>query len=94
MSEATLRKCIDAYCKSCLYDAKVKASWRQQISDCTMQQCALFPVRIVVENVNEDRLEGVPSTPRQPVAKPASKRKPRKLPKRRGQKKAAVPKKG
>ena len=43
---ASLRSAIDAFCKSCIYDAVGgKGSWRQQVEACTSYRCPLYPVR-------------------------------------------------
>jgi len=43
---ASLRKAIDAHCKSCGYDPKSGlGGWKQQITDCPCTQCHLYAVR-------------------------------------------------
>jgi hypothetical protein len=52
-SDATprsLRKAINAHCKSCCYDPTPKAglgTWREQVEACTVTSCSLYPVRPV-----------------------------------------------
>jgi hypothetical protein len=42
---ASAKKCIADYCKMCSYDEKQPGSWRQQVEDCTLTKCPLWPVR-------------------------------------------------
>jgi hypothetical protein len=42
---ASLRGCIDANCKDCIYDPSESGSWRKQVQNCTVTGCSLFPVR-------------------------------------------------
>lgn len=43
---ASLRKAINAHCKWCIYDPKSGlGNWRQQVEACTIERCALWPVR-------------------------------------------------
>ena len=42
---ASAKACIEAFCKDCIYDDTQPGSWRQQVEDCQMEDCALFPVR-------------------------------------------------
>jgi hypothetical protein len=39
------RKCIDAHCKSCIYDDLAAGTWRQQVSLCSVISCALYRAR-------------------------------------------------
>ncbi len=42
----SLRKAIDATCKSCIYDElSGLGTWREQIARCTCTDCPLWPVR-------------------------------------------------
>ena len=42
----SLRRAIDAKCKSCTYDPlSGLGTWRQQVMACTIENCALWPVR-------------------------------------------------
>ena len=41
----SLRKCINDNCKNCIYDPKSLGTWRQQVSLCTVTNCAFYPVR-------------------------------------------------
>jgi hypothetical protein len=44
----SLRGCIDAMCKACIYDPVAgKGTWRQQVEACTAPHCPLFAVRPV-----------------------------------------------
>jgi len=43
---ASLRKAIDAHCKSCGYDPKSgNGKWKEQIDACPCTQCHLYAVR-------------------------------------------------
>lgn len=46
---ASLRRSIDAKCKSCIYDpdARGLGAWREQVAYCYSSNCALHPVRPV-----------------------------------------------
>lgn len=41
----SLRKCINAHCKCCIYDPKAAGTWRQQVTLCSVAGCDLFPVK-------------------------------------------------
>ncbi len=41
----SLRKCIDENCKTCIFDPKAAGTWRQQVTLCSVTNCALYPVR-------------------------------------------------
>lgn len=42
----SLRRAIDAKCKSCIYDPRSGGgTWRQQVAACTSSNCPLHPVR-------------------------------------------------
>ena len=42
---ASLRKSINEKCKECIYDEFGEGNWRQQVTACTMPDCALYAVR-------------------------------------------------
>lgn len=45
---ASLRKAIDDFCRSCIYDSiGGQGTWRQQVEACTSRKCPLYPVRPV-----------------------------------------------
>ena len=50
MNRPSLRKCIDQNCKSCIYDPKTAGTWRQQVTLCSVTDCALYPVRPVTKS--------------------------------------------
>ena len=53
---ASAKKCIAEYCKSCTYDQTQPGSWRQQVEDCTLVNCPLFPVRpMTIATINANR---------------------------------------
>ena len=41
----SLRKAINAMCRSCIYDPSNGGTCAQQIRDCTVRACPLWPVR-------------------------------------------------
>jgi len=44
----SLRKAINAYCKSCIYYPKSSlGGWRQQVEGCVCTECALYEVRLI-----------------------------------------------
>ena len=44
----SLRKAINAMCKSCIYDSSNGGgTWRQQVEACAVTRCALYEVRPV-----------------------------------------------
>lgn len=42
---ASFRKPVDDKCKDCIYDDKLPGTWRQQVANCTVTTCALWPIR-------------------------------------------------
>ena len=44
-----LRKRIDDNCKNCSYDPKTAGTWRQQVTLCSVTDCALHPIRPVTK---------------------------------------------
>ena len=61
----SLRKAINAHCKSCIYDDKAAGTWRAQVTLCTCTNCALYEVRpttdVIAESVYEYYGETSPS---------------------------------
>ena len=42
----SLRAAVDAKCKDCIYDPRSGGgTWREQVAQCTVTRCALWPVR-------------------------------------------------
>jgi len=41
----SLRTAINAKCKQCSYDPLDRGTWRQQVADCRVPGCPLYPVR-------------------------------------------------
>jgi len=53
---ASLKKCIEQKCKDCTYDHTQPGTWREQIENCTVKSCALWPVRpMTVATINLNR---------------------------------------
>jgi hypothetical protein len=53
---ASLKKCIEQKCKDCTYDHAAPGTWREQVEQCTVQLCALWPVRpMTVATINQQR---------------------------------------
>lgn len=42
---ASLKKCIEAKCKDCTYDQAAPGTWRDQVEECRVTACPLWPVR-------------------------------------------------
>jgi len=60
-TKISLRKVINQHCKDCIYDpqAKGEGSWRQQVTMCTVSECALYPVRprtTSIRDVSNDKI--------------------------------------
>lgn len=48
--------CIAEFCKECIYDPTEKGSWRQQVENCHMTKCPLYPVRpITLDSIYANR---------------------------------------
>jgi len=63
MSKPSLRKAIDAHCKSCGYDAKSGlGAWRQQIEACPITSCELYAVRPISGGKYAYSTEGLPES--------------------------------
>ena len=45
----SLRKCINENCRNCIYDEQAKGTWRQQVTLCTVESCAMYPVRPITD---------------------------------------------
>ena len=41
----SLRGCINANCKDCIYDSSESGTWRKQVGNCTVTACSLYLVR-------------------------------------------------
>ena len=41
----SLRNAINANCRSCIHDPKAPGTWREQVAQCSVIRCALWPVR-------------------------------------------------
>lgn len=41
----SLRKAVDAFCKSCIYDKGAEGSWLRQVTECVSTSCPLFEAR-------------------------------------------------
>ena len=41
----SLRAVINAKCRECVYDAKAAGTWREQVAQCSVIRCALWPMR-------------------------------------------------
>jgi len=39
------QKAIDNHCKNCIYDPYAGGTWRQQVEECTVTDCALYKYR-------------------------------------------------
>lgn len=43
----SLRAAINANCRDCVYDPSNGGTWRQQVENCAVKACSLYPVRPV-----------------------------------------------
>lgn len=43
----TRKQAIELNCKNCIYDPGVEGTWRQQTTECTETNCALYRFRPV-----------------------------------------------
>jgi len=41
----SLRKAINANCRDCIHDPKAPGTWREQVAQCSVIRCALWPIR-------------------------------------------------
>lgn len=41
----SMRAAINGKCKDCIFDDQVPGTWRQQVEDCTIEDCPLWNVR-------------------------------------------------
>ena len=57
--KASLRKCINEYCKWCIYDPRGLGlgTWREQTKGCTAKDCPLYSVRPVSAKRQESASE-------------------------------------
>jgi hypothetical protein len=55
---ASLRKHINNYCRSCIYDTQARGTWLQQVTLCTVIGCELYAVRPTTNKpIDEDVLD-------------------------------------
>ena len=45
--KAEVYRRIDENCRDCIYDDCVPGTWVQQVGACTIEDCALWPIRRV-----------------------------------------------
>jgi len=41
----SLRAAINAKCRECIYDPAAPGTWREQVAQCSVIRCALWPIR-------------------------------------------------
>lgn len=46
----SMRAAINAKCRDCIYDENEPGNWRQQVTACTSDDCALFLLRPMSES--------------------------------------------
>jgi hypothetical protein len=46
----SMRRAINEKCKDCIFDPAEPGNWRQQVTGCTSEDCALFPLRPMSES--------------------------------------------
>jgi len=57
---ASLRKAIDAHCRSCSYDEFDKGTWRYQAEHCPIHSCELYDLRPRITSnqaISQDKTE-------------------------------------
>ena len=47
----SLRKAINAHCKSCVYDNLAAGTWLAQVTLCSVRGCELFDVRPTTQSI-------------------------------------------
>jgi len=47
----SLRKCINAHCRSCVYDPEAAGTWLAQVTLCPVSECQLFDVRPTTDSI-------------------------------------------
>jgi hypothetical protein len=52
----SLRKAINAHCKSCIYDETAMGTWKQQVALCSVGCCELFEVRPTTDRIPDSVL--------------------------------------
>lgn len=56
MRRESLRNCINAKCKECIFDPYSDGTWRQQIEQCSSPNCPLYDVRPRSQKSDNDNL--------------------------------------
>ena len=53
----SLRKAINAKCKSCVYDELAAGTWLAQVTLCSILRCPLFEIRPTTDKIPESVLK-------------------------------------
>jgi hypothetical protein len=53
-ARSSLRSCVNAKCRSCIYDPLARGTWREQVADCASSNCPLHEVRPVPRDCMTD----------------------------------------
>jgi hypothetical protein len=53
----SLRKAINAHCRSCVYDSQAAGSWRAQVTLCPCTGCELYGVRPTTDAIADSVYE-------------------------------------
>ena len=53
----SLRKAINAHCRSCAYDSQAAGSWRAQVTLCPCTGCELYEVRPTTDAIADSVYE-------------------------------------
>lgn len=78
MNRPSMRKQIDLMCKQCIYDGSSgSGTWKQQVTDCTSPDCALFNLRPLTQGekhvwqikLTDKRKKDVEDGTRKPILK-------------------------
>lgn len=51
MAKKSLRKAIDAHCKSCVHDPVAPGTWLAQVTLCPVHKCELYGVRPTTDSI-------------------------------------------
>ena len=72
LKKKSLRKSINAHCKSCSYDALAAGTWLAQVTLCSVPSCDLFDVRPTTSSIPESVFDyyAVPKSERSRLTSP------------------------
>lgn len=65
---ASMRQAINEKCKDCTYDSAEPGTWREQVGNCTIRSCSLWPLRPRSKSRNAVESAGFSGTAEESVA--------------------------